>query len=286
MPPGKPKLSDMTQSQMDGSWVVEGDDENSEYSPEAQEAEDQSPPRRISPRRSINRSPEPEFRMPPLDPETLSASWAETTSRSRRFQNGSRSPDKESRRRVTRQTTNNGSPEKRSRTKKTMTKPRSSLGSATPPLPKKEANNLHDIMDVLQQHSAIIASWIFEVLGGALRLLKKPISYMLAVWLLFGMAIVVRNLVTNSVYASLSPICRIPGASFLDLPFCPAYKVDTSHGSPPPVEFDQLMTMQSKFEEVMEESAGSVSLPMDMKRGEASIRDLRQLVRYSHLKSK
>jgi hypothetical protein len=52
------------------------------------------------------------------------------------------------------------------------------------------------------------------------------------------------------------------------------------------VEFDRLMTVQNKFEEVLEESAGSVSLPMDMKRGEASIRDLRQLVRYSQLNSK
>jgi hypothetical protein len=61
---------------------------------------------------------------------------------------------------------------------------------------------------------------------------------------------------------------------------------DKSHGQPPPVEFDQLMTVQSKFEEVLEESAGGVSLPMDMKRGEASIRDLRQLVRYSQLHAK
>lgn len=54
----------------------------------------------------------------------------------------------------------------------------------------------------------------------------------------------------------------------------------------PPVQFDQLMTVQSKFEEVLEESAGGVSLPLDMKRGETSIRDLRQVVRFSQLHSK
>jgi len=116
--------------------------------------------------------------------------------------------------------------------------------------------------------------------------LKKPLSYFLAVWLLFGIAVIVRNLVTNSIYASMSPLCRIPGASLLSLPFCPVHRVDTSHGSPPPVEFNDLMAVQSKFEEVLEESAGGVSLPLDMKRGEASIRDLRQLVRYSQLHSK
>jgi hypothetical protein len=46
------------------------------------------------------------------------------------------------------------------------------------------------------------------------------------------------------------------------------------------------MTVQSKFEEVLEESAGGVSLPLDMKRGETSIRDLRQVVRFSQLHSK
>jgi hypothetical protein len=129
-------------------------------------------------------------------------------------------------------------------------------------------------------------SFAIEVLGGALRILKTPISYLLAIWLLFGLGIIVRNLITNSIYASLSPVCRIPGMSILNLPFCPAYRVDTSHGDPPPVEFDQLMMVQSKFEEVLEDTAGSVALPMDMKRGEASIRDLRQIVRYSQLHSR
>lgn len=46
------------------------------------------------------------------------------------------------------------------------------------------------------------------------------------------------------------------------------------------------MNLQGKFEEVLDESSTGVGLPMDMKRGESSIRDLRQLVRYSNLHSK
>jgi hypothetical protein len=141
-------------------------------------------------------------------------------------------------------------------------------------------------MSIAFENIIVVMSWLFEVVAGALRVLKKPLSYLLAIWLLFGLLLMVRNLVTNSVYASLSPVCRIPGASLLNLPFCPVYRVDTTNGPPPTVEFDQLMTVQSKFEEVLEESAGGVSLPLDMKRGEASIRDLRQLVRYSHLHSR
>lgn len=68
----------------------------------------------------------------------------------------------------------------------------------------------------------------------------------------------------------------------LNLPFCQNVRSQP----PPPVEFDELMTVQANFEKVLEESAGGASLPLDMKRGEASIRDLRQLVRYSHLQSR
>jgi len=141
-------------------------------------------------------------------------------------------------------------------------------------------------LDITVDHTLNIMSWVLDVFGRALRILKTPISYLLAVWLLFGFGLVLRNLVTTSIYASLSPICRIPGTSLLNLPFCPVHSADNSNGPPPPVEFDRLMTVQANFEKVLEESAGGASLPVDMKRGEASIRDLRQLVRYSQLHSK
>jgi len=55
------------------------------------------------------------------------------------------------------------------------------------------------------------------------------------------------------------------------------------HGRP---EFDRLITVQSAFEEVLESSSHSSILPLDMKRSEASIRDLKQVVLYSNLPSK
>ena len=262
MPAGKPKLH------LGESWVVEGDSESPGYSPE-----DESPkhrPRRVT--RANNRSPEPELIMPSVDADTMEASWADTSSRSARFQKGARPAEREARRRTVRMS--NGSPERRARTKAANP---ASLSSTSSP----DSINFRSVWKVI----GIMLSHVLDVLGGALRVLKQPISYLLAVWLLFGMGLMVRNLFMTSVYASLSPICKIPGSSLLNLPFCPTHRVDASNGAPPP-EFDQLMTVQSKFEEVLEESAGGVSLPLDMKRGEASIRDLRQLVRYSQLNSR
>jgi hypothetical protein len=281
MPPGKQKL------RLGDSWVVEGEEEqpdSPEYSPKDEEYDEPSPPSHTPRRhtRANNRSPEPELVMPSLD-----ASWADSSSRSARSQRATRSAEKEARRRAARQGANDGSPVKRSGTKAATNKAFTAVSESRPTLPRKRSSDsVQDMLDVFLEHAGIMASWIRDVVGGALRVLKTPISYLLAIWLLFGLGVILRTLVTNTVYASLSPVCRIPGASLLNLPFCPVHRADMSNGSPPPVEFDQLMTVQAQFEEVLEESAGGVSLPMDMKRGEASIRDLRQLVRYSQLHSK
>jgi len=129
-----------------------------------------------------------------------------------------------------------------------------------------------------------IFGYIFEVLGGAFRALKAPISYALAIYVLFGLMVFTRNLVTTSIFSAISPICRIPGSSLLNLPMCkPPMAVNYKGEKTPPVEFDQLMGTQSKFEEILERTAEGISLPLDMKRSEASIRDLRQVVKYSQL---
>lgn len=140
-------------------------------------------------------------------------------------------------------------------------------------------------------------SWIYDVLGNTLHKIKTPLSYLLAIWICLGLVAILRNLFTNSIYSALSPICRIPGSSLLSLPMCrhhlssvsspsAAPPPQTSSSDSPPVQFDRLMTVQSQFESILQEAAGGVSLPFEMKSSEASIRNLRQVVRYSSLRSK
>lgn len=133
-----------------------------------------------------------------------------------------------------------------------------------------------------------ILAWFGGVVGMAFSYAQKPLALALAIYFIFGGLIIAQNMVTKSLYSSLSPICRIPGVSYLDLPFCPTL---VPKGGPPqagdkPVEFDSLMNVQERFEEVLEKSAQGVSLPMEMKRSEASVRDLRTMVRYSTLQGK
>ncbi|KAM0287989.1 hypothetical protein ACHAQH_000057 [Verticillium albo-atrum] len=147
------------------------------------------------------------------------------------------------------------------------------------------------VMDSAPNAIFDMLAWVFDIVGMALRMLKIPLAMMFAVWLMIGATIILRNMVTQSITTSLSPICKIPGVSGLGLPFCPQFGV-TPAGSddlPPPrqsVEFDDLMNVQSSFEQVLERSAEGVSLPMEMKRSESSIRDLRTMVRYSELPSR
>lgn len=128
--------------------------------------------------------------------------------------------------------------------------------------------------------------WSLGVVGMAFRYAQRPLAILLAIYLSFGAMIIAQNMVKDSVTASLSPICRLPGSSLLNLPFCPSADSiipDDTHQS---VEFDDLMGVQSKFEQVLEKSADGVSLPFEMKRSETTIRDLRSLVRHSDIQSR
>ncbi|KAI9729272.1 MAG: hypothetical protein M1834_006942 [Cirrosporium novae-zelandiae] len=125
--------------------------------------------------------------------------------------------------------------------------------------------------------------FVFDILGRVLKLLKIPISLLLALYLLSGIVVFLGSLLFQPWYQAITPICRFPGTSSLSI--CRS-KVNYPGDHPPTPQFDEVMEIQSKFGEILEEAADRVTLPMVMKRGEVSIRDLRQVVRFSSLPSK
>jgi len=144
------------------------------------------------------------------------------------------------------------------------------------------------VADALPGAAANVAGWSFGVVGMSFRYAQRPLALLFAVYLFFGGLIIVQNMVTQSLFVSLSPICRLPGVSYLDLAFCPSFPdapLTRSEGAATAnqVEFDDLMGVQAEFEKVLEQSADGVSLPLEMKRSESSIRDLRTMVHYSDL---
>ncbi len=273
--------------QLGDSWVVEGSDEDDEnYSSNYDEI---SPPSQINispryPTRFVhNQSPEPELVMPSLDHQSVDGFWADRLLNQQRSTRSSEGAQ-EVRRRMPQSNGSSGSEKRLKQTTVPAQRPQNTEPRQT--LTHNTQSELWDILEQAVSHTTKMAFLLLDVLWGALGFLKKPLSFLIAIWLLFGVLVLMRNFVTNSLYSSLSPICRLPGTSFLNLPFCPDQLADPKHGAGPSVEFEQLMDVQSKFEEVLEESAGRIGLPVDMKSSEASIRDLRQLVRYSQLHSK
>ena len=126
--------------------------------------------------------------------------------------------------------------------------------------------------------------WALDVIGLSFRYARRPIAFLLAIYLLFGGIILVGNSFTSSVLVALSPLCRLPGASLLGLPFCslplPGGNASTGAAS---LDFDDLMHVQLKFEDLLERNSEAVSLPDELSRSSIAVRDLRILVRTSEL---
>ena len=222
--------------------------------------------------RASSAIPEPELIMPSIHGGSVGGSWFEGASSNKDISQARKRGSKTSIPKILEVARANG-----------RSAPVPHLNGPKYSVPQGNSDFVARLMEVLGS----ITEWLLDILGGALKALKRPISWVLAIYAFAGLLTLVQNLLTNSLYSALSPICRIPGTSLLNLPMCQTNTPRLSkEDAPAAVEFDQLMTVQSRFEDVLEQSAAGVSLPLDMKRGETSIRDLRQVVRFSQLSSR
>lgn len=234
-----------------------------------------------------HRSPDPEFRMPILDVGFVSAEAS-----GRRTQGGGAGKASGARdeRGVARQRRQGGGAGNRQSAKDSPSKRRRSGARKEDEDEDEDGRSVNNrILNFLPTALLDILSWLLGVVGLSFRYAQKPLALLLAIYLSFGAIIVAQDMVTRSLSASLSPLCLIPGVSLLNLPFCPpssSSPLSVTDESGRRVEFDELMNVQAKFERVLEKSAEGVSLPFEMKRSEATIRDLRTLVRNSDIQAR
>ncbi|KAK8239205.1 hypothetical protein HDK77DRAFT_410951 [Phyllosticta capitalensis] len=120
--------------------------------------------------------------------------------------------------------------------------------------------------------------------------LQPILSIMLAVVILYATG---RALFDNYFQTSLgsyvsplttafSSICYLPGVALLRLPICEPSFPKTAG----PIEFDDLVRVQSSFDDILTAAIQSAGLPAEMKRSENAIRDVRTVVKYSALPSR
>ncbi|KAL8874104.1 MAG: hypothetical protein Q9174_000508 [Haloplaca sp. 1 TL-2023] len=275
MPRTESKASASSKPQLGESWVVEDGDSSSETSsdtssegvqlqdegrPPVQLSEPAQTPRRRSARVGAQASNVgPELIMPSMHDGPLDGPWSAGAKQQVR-----RSPRKGS----------------QARPSNHLTMEEIENSPARPK--KRRSHSTKSPLFLLKP----VAQWLYDVLGATMNSLKTPLSYFLAMYLFVGLLILLRNFATTSIYSALSPICRIPGSSLLNLPMCHSQISQAPVTSEAPVEFERLINVQSHFEAILEESAGGVTLPLDMKRSETSLRDLRTIIRYGNLPSK
>ncbi|PIB03203.1 hypothetical protein CB0940_11617 [Cercospora beticola] len=126
-----------------------------------------------------------------------------------------------------------------------------------------------------------LLSYTTDVVGLVLHNMKPIFGWALLVYLLAAALVFGSGFLNNTINNALTPICRLPFTG--GLPFCPNSNAPELKGQ---AEFGQLMQAQNAFEDVLKSSSVGANLPADMKRSEASIRDLKHVVQYSSLPSK
>lgn len=289
-----------SQSNSNGDWRIGGSQDNSTVQDFINRADDEdviirSPFRpslptaavRRSPRQQRNdnpsRSPDPKFFMPMVDVDSPRRASSNASSRTVRPAGGAAQNLRQrgavgmySQQQNAPPDSLFAAPNKSSRRRQQPQQQDTKPGGMTATL----SSALYDIL-----------AWTFGLLGMTARYAQKPLAVGLALYLTLGMLIFAGNWARHTFYTAISPICNLPGLNHVvDLPFCQmgpaATDGQSSSTAASNVEFNGLMDIQEKLEDVAEKSANGVSLPLQMKRSETSIRDLSTLVGYSQLDHK
>ncbi|KAI9708327.1 MAG: hypothetical protein M1820_004031 [Bogoriella megaspora] len=126
--------------------------------------------------------------------------------------------------------------------------------------------------------------FFFKTITRTLDVIAPFLPFIFAAYVVVGIIMLSLNFATTTLSNALSPLCNLPGSTLIAPRFC----IPRTEAATAPAEFEDLVTLQSAFEEVLESSSSSVAsaLPMDMKRSEASIRDLKHVVQHSNLPSR
>ena len=134
---------------------------------------------------------------------------------------------------------------------------------------------------------------------------KRPLTHLLIVYLGLQCCIIATSMLTDSLISALSPLCNVPGVSWLS-PTCtttissssslchhpgvqtlaptwclsPALKAAGTTTAPTLVsEIRGLMQVQEKTEKVLEMSVEMSSLPLELQRSDSVLRTLRQIIK-------
>ncbi|KAJ7096540.1 hypothetical protein B0H15DRAFT_49506 [Mycena belliarum] len=129
--------------------------------------------------------------------------------------------------------------------------------------------------------SVFLGSYVLDVLKRAILLLRKPLSFLVFLWML---AFIISR-ISNTLRAAFAPLCYIPGlsSSLMCLPDGYAAPKGTLKWA----DYPTLVDVQSAtIEQLLDESSSGSALALQIKKAEMATTDLVTLVRVSDLKSR
>jgi hypothetical protein len=150
---------------------------------------------------------------------------------------------------------------------------------------EKEIDRPSSLEVLWYQFVAPILGYFMGILGHAMVHLKPIFGALLAAFFLVQLGRLAFRFPFSfnplGAFNILPSPCTIPVVSTL-LPFCGSSNLQYIK----PVEFEKLVDVQAQFEDILDSAVQGSLLPVDMKRSEAAVRDLKHVVKYSHLPSR
>jgi hypothetical protein len=195
--------------------------------------------------------------------------------------NGSPGPKSQPRNRA-RNTTQNGLSESPRASGSTSIKGSTSEYQQPSRQQQEEVSPWHYVSLFWNNVAAPLVVHFLDIFSYALRHFIKPfLGVVLGLGILvFSIQLasgILRSTVSNAV---MGPVCAIPGSSYL-ITACAI--VDASD---PQANFEELINVQGRFEDILDASKDTSALPATIKNSELAIRDLRILVKHSRLPSR
>jgi hypothetical protein len=152
--------------------------------------------------------------------------------------------------------------------------------SSTTPISLRHLPPRNIVVNGALQGAWFTLQYLFDIFSTAILLLRKPLSFVVFLWLLTFM--IAR--ISPILQATFAPLCYLPG--LYGSRFCrpPATHEEKS---PQWADYPKLINVQSAtFEQLLDESAGGSGLSLEIKKAEMATADLATLVRVSDLKSR
>jgi hypothetical protein len=157
---------------------------------------------------------------------------------------------------------------------------RRSSRASRPPDQQGELGPWHYV-NLFYEHLVLpLFTYFWDIFGYANRHFFKPV-----LGLAMGVGIILlglqmaSGLVYSKLTTALVPVCLLPGSSYL-------FSMCANTGRESHADFEELINVQSRFEDILDASKDTSALPATIKDSELAIRDLRTLVRYSRLPSR